>query len=178
MDRTIFSFAPHLLKHTGQGLLVIVQYCYLPKQDKTAKITEDLILKYNPKWAHAGGNGLYPSQIDQVNPLTPSPLLPPTRTHKQVTLQGGMEFIEQFSYDYMQSFTIESWRGRIRTCNGVGSGGVLTEDESQAFDKELDRRLKKELGVGKEEKEFGVKHRLWCIVVKVNPSSSWGKARL
>ncbi|ETO36131.1 hypothetical protein RFI_00931 [Reticulomyxa filosa] len=48
------------------GLLIIAQYCYLPRMSYIAHITEQLVYKYNPSWIHGGFNGIYPSQIDQV----------------------------------------------------------------------------------------------------------------
>lgn len=51
----------HRVLKTG-GLFIIGQYCYLPKRSPLAKMTEDLILKFNPRWTMANGDGLYPSQ--------------------------------------------------------------------------------------------------------------------
>ena len=56
-----------LKKEKNDACVVIVQYCYLPKECKYAGMTEDLILKFNPNWKHKGGNGLYPTQIDDIS---------------------------------------------------------------------------------------------------------------
>jgi len=130
------------------GVLAVIQYAYLPRHSKVAKETEDLILKFNPKWTMAGFDGLYPTQVDQL------------------TLQGKLTLIEQFTFDYLQPFTHEQWRGRIRTCNGVGSG-VLSDAEVEKFDRELDKLLKDKYS----KEPIEVWHRAWGVVVTNKPAS-------
>lgn len=124
------------------GVLVVAHYCYLARCNPAAARTEALVLKHNPGWAMAGWTGIYPKHIDQMQ-------------------QGGMELIEQFCYDHLQPFTHESWRGRMRTCNGVGSG-VLTDQQVARFDAELGELLSREFPG----EPLLIEHRVWAVVVR------------
>jgi len=131
------------------GVFVICHFCYLPKSSPVAKDTEDLILKYNPKYLMYGFDGLYPKQVDKL------------------VVEGGFDLIEQFCFDHQQPFTHVGWRGRMRTCNGVGSG-VLTDDQVKAWDNELAELLKKKYP----EEPMMVLHRIWSVVVRLRPESN------
>ena len=48
---------------------------------------------------------------------------------------GGLREVESFSYVEGVAFSHESWRGRIRTSNGVGA--TLSPDEVDDFDRAL-----------------------------------------
>lgn len=124
------------------GLLVVAHFDYLAHRSEIAKRTEDLILTSNPGWTLAGKTGLYPEYIDQI-------------------IEGGFEFLEQFCYDHLQAFSHESWRGRIRTCNGVGSGGMPPETV-EAFDQELSKLLKHDYP----EKPLKIWHRVWAVIAR------------
>jgi SAM-dependent methyltransferase len=124
------------------GLLVVAHYCYLPRHSELAGATEQLILEHNPSWTMAGHDGLFPGHIDML-------------------IHGGFELIEQFCYDHDQSFSHESWRGRVRTCNGVGSG-ILSEDEVLAFDAALAKLLVERFSG----EPLRVRHRVWATVVR------------
>ena len=124
------------------GLLVVAHFDYLAHRNEIAKRTEDLILKFNPGWTLAGKTGLYPEYIDQV-------------------IEGGFEFLEQFCYDHLQAFSHESWRGRIRTCNGVGSGGMPPETV-EAFDQELSNMLKRDYP----DEPLNIRHRVWAVIAR------------
>lgn len=124
------------------GVLVVAHYCYLARHSAVAAATEELVLQYNPTWTKAGGTGLYPQQVDAL-------------------VLGGFELIEQFCYDHDRMFSHESWRGRMRTCNGVGSG-TLSDAEVARFDAELAELLRRQdLG-----DPFAVRHRIWATVVR------------
>lgn len=115
------------------GVFVTAHFSWMPFLDDIAKASEELILKYNPKWtAHS-----YKGEI------------PP--------MHGGLEKYFKlkgfFYYDEPIKFTRESWRGRIRACRGIGA--ALTEDEVVLFDKEHDELLSK---IAPE--EFSVIHRI------------------
>ena len=56
--------------------------------------------------------------------------------------EGGFEQVESFSYTVDVRFSHEAWRGRIRTCNGVGS--TLNDEEVQVFDADLAALLGRE----------------------------------
>ena len=49
--------------------------------------------------------------------------------------EGGFRQVESFSYTVDVPFSHEAWRGRIRTCNGVGS--ALSQIQVEVFDTEL-----------------------------------------
>jgi len=135
----------HRLLKPKSGFLVIVNYCYLPLHSTLAKETEDLVLKYNPTWKFAGIDGFFPAHIDLL------------------TVKGGFALLQQSSFDYNQPFTHETWRGRIRTCNGVGSGS-LSSDNVERFDADLSELLKLKYPVGSDG-YTRVRHRVWCTVV-------------
>jgi len=125
------------------GHFVIGQYCYLPRHSKVAADTEQLILNYNPTWTMSDFDGLYPQQVDQL------------------VLGGGFQLVEQFVYDQPRQFSHEAWRGRIRTCNGVGSG-IMTPEQISDFDNELKLMLKEKYP----EEPLSIPHRIWAVIVK------------
>ena len=129
------------------GLFVVAHFDYIAHRSEIARRTEDLILKFNPAWTLAGKSGLYPDYIDQL-------------------IEGGFEFIEQFCYDHLQEFTRESWRGRIRTCNGVGSGG-MTPDTLHGFDLALDDMLKRAYP----DEPLKIWHRVWAVITRTPRNS-------
>ena len=124
------------------GWLVVGQYCYLPRLDDVARATERLVLQYNPDWTMADFDGLYPQRIDAL-------------------LGGGFQFVEQFCYDHHQPFTHEAWRGRIRTCNGVGSGS-MSESHVEQFDAALAELLHNEFP----REPLVIRHRVWVVIVR------------
>lgn len=123
------------------GVLAIAQYCYLPEHSPVAHDTEELVLRFNPSWSMAGWPGIFPEHIDQV-------------------IRGGFALVEQFCYDEVEEFSHARWRGRIRTCNGVGSGG-LSPPVVERFDQALAQLLSE-----KYPDPVGVAHRVWCVVAK------------
>jgi SAM-dependent methyltransferase len=125
------------------GLLVIVQYSYLSEHAPVARDTEALVLEFNPAWTMAGWTGLFPEHIDAV-------------------IRGGFEFVEQFCYQWDEEFSHVRWRGRMRTCTGVGSGG-LPPAEVARFDSRLECMLADHYP-----DPMLVTHRLWCVVAR-NP---------
>ena len=126
------------------GILVVVDYSYLAGHAPVARDTEELILELNPSWTMAGSNGMFPERIDEL-------------------IRGGFDFVEEFCFDHDEPFSHSRWRGRMRTCNGVGSGG-LPPSEVERFDRALDRLLGERYP-----DPVLVPHRLWCVVAR-NPS--------
>ena len=124
------------------GHLVVAHYCYLPRRSAVAARSEQLILEFNPQWTMAGWDGIYEKHIDRMQ-------------------EQGMELVEQFCYDHDQPFTHESWRGRMRTCNGVGSGG-MSDEQVTAFDAALAKLLVAEFP----DEPLLVDHRVWAVVVR------------
>lgn len=123
------------------GVLAVAHYSYLAEHSPVARDTEALVLEFNPSWTMAGASGLFPERIDEV-------------------IRGGFRLIEQFCYDGEEEFSHARWRGRMRTCNGVGSGG-LPPSQVRRFDEEL-RRLLTE----KYPDPMVVEHRVWCVVAR------------
>jgi len=105
------------------GRLVIASFSYLPITGNAAGRTEDLILEHNPGWPKAGWRGVHPEHVEALD-------------------RGGFTQVESFSYTIDVPFTHEAWRGRVRTCNGVGS--ALTVTEVERFDAELAELLARE----------------------------------
>jgi ubiquinone/menaquinone biosynthesis C-methylase UbiE len=123
------------------GLLAVVAYSYLSEHSAVAADSEALILEYNPEWPMAGWSGLFPQWIEDV-------------------IRGGLEFVEQFCWDYDDEYSHEDWRGRVRTCNGVGSGG-LPPDGVARFDAALGALLRERYA-----DPMAVRHRLWCVLAR------------
>ena len=102
------------------GRLMIASFSYLPLPGTAAGRTEDLILEHNPGWPKAGWRGVHPEHVEALD-------------------LGGFTGVESFSYVVDIPFTHEAWRGRIRTCNGVGS--ALKPDQVERFDSSLAQLL-------------------------------------
>ena len=123
------------------GVLAIVHNSYLAEHSPVARETEKLILEFNPSWTMAGSSGVFPEQIDEL-------------------IHGGFRLVEEFCYDHDEEFSHARWRGRMRTCNGVGSGG-LSPSEVLRFDDALSRLLSRRYP-----DPVVVEHRVWCVVAR------------
>jgi SAM-dependent methyltransferase len=123
------------------GLLVIAYYSYLAPYSPPARDTEALILQLNPDWDRAGSDGIESHLIDAV-------------------IRGGFQFLEAFCFDHEQTFSHKAWRARMRTCNGVGSGG-MPEDVVDRFDRDLADLLRQHYP-----DPMNVAHRVWCVVAR------------
>jgi SAM-dependent methyltransferase len=82
------------------GRLVIAHFDYLADRPGVARDTEELILRYNPRWTMAFGDGRYERWG--------APLA-----------AAGFADVRSFFYDEPAEYTHESWRGRMRACNGA-----------------------------------------------------------
>jgi len=102
------------------GRLMIASFSYLPLPGTAAGRTEDLILEHNPGWPKAGWRGVHPEHVEALD-------------------HGGFTEVESFSYVLDIPFTHEAWRGRIRTCNGLGS--ALDPEQVERFDSDLELLL-------------------------------------
>lgn len=125
------------------GILSIIHYSYLARRAPVVRETEELILEFNPSWDMAGSTGMYPGYVDEV-------------------IDGGLALVEQFCYDHDEEFSHERWRGRMRTCHGVGSGG-LSPDQVGRFDQALDELLRTRYP-----EPLVIPHRVWCTVARSN----------
>ena len=98
------------------GMLVIASYDWIALPANVAEATEQLILKHNPKWALAGGTGIHPG-------------------YARDAAVAGFVDIECFSFDVMQPYSHEAWRGRIRASAGIAAS--LGAEKVARFDDEL-----------------------------------------
>lgn len=132
--------AMRLLRPGGRA--VTVSFDYLPGRSPIARASEDLILKYNPAWPMAGGTGTH------IAPLYDLPA-------------AGFTDVQQFSFEHAQVFSHESWRGRMRTCNGVAAS--QSPEVVAAYDRDLAEVLRDRFP----EDAAGtivVEHRVWVVV--------------
>jgi SAM-dependent methyltransferase len=123
------------------GVLAIAYNSYLAQHSALVRETEDLILEFNPSWTMAGSTGIFRERMDEV-------------------IHGGFNVVEEFCYQHDEEFSHAGWRGRMRTCNGVGSGGLSPSDVLR-FDDALSRLLRE-----KYPDPVVVEHRVWCVVAR------------
>jgi SAM-dependent methyltransferase len=126
-----------------QGIFIVAHYDYLTFYSDVVHATEKLVLEMNPNWTMFGHTGIRGESIDVF------------------AKSDGFTFIEQFCYDEFEPFTHEGWRGRMRTCNGVGSG-ILTDEQVLEFD----RRLAELLQRLHPAEPVMIPHRVWCVVLR------------
>ncbi len=136
---TAFSEARRVLR--PDGYLVIAYFSYLVSESPVAADTESLILNLNPTWTMAGSDGIFPKWKDDA-------------------VDVGLGLVSEFCYEQAMTFTHTGWRGRMRTCNGVGSGG-MAPDVVQYFDQALADLLQL-----KYPEPLNIPHRVWCIVLR------------
>lgn len=101
------------------GKLAILYMAWIPKEDKIAAASEDLILKYNPVWSGAGE--------------TRHPIFIPNIYDERFELE------ESLLFDLNIPFTKESWHGRIKACRGVGAS--LSNKQIELFEGEHEALL-------------------------------------
>jgi SAM-dependent methyltransferase len=123
------------------GALAIVYYTYLPEHSPVARDTEELVLQFNPSWTMAGWTGIFSERIDEL-------------------MRGGFKLVEQFCYHNDEEFSHARWRGRMRTCSGVGSG-TLSPSEVRRFDAALSGLLR-----AKYPDPMVVVHRVWSVIAR------------
>ena len=126
-----------LLKSGGK--LLILYMAWLPYEDRIAGASEELVLKYSPKWSGAGE--------------TRHPIWIPDIAYEYFEMEDHEE------YDLMVPFTKESWHGRMRACRGVGAS--LSEEELARWDREHRELLDR---IASE--EFEVKHYAALAVLR------------
>ena len=123
------------------GALVICHLDYLPLAGNVCAATEALILEHNPSWTMAGGTGI----------------------HADWTLDvagAGFTGVETFSFDVDILFSHEAWRGRMRSCNGVGAS--LPKPAVDEFDTALARLLAERFP----DEPLPVPHRMWALIAR------------
>ena len=95
-----------------EGKLLILYMAWLPFEDKIAGASEELVLRFNPKWSGAGEKR-HPIWIPDV-------------------AFDYFELEDHEEYDLMVPFTRETWHGRMRACRGVGAS--LSEEDLAKWD--------------------------------------------
>ncbi|MBQ8817274.1 MAG: methyltransferase domain-containing protein [Clostridia bacterium] len=96
------------------GRLLILYMARLPFEDKIAGASEELVLKYSPKWSGAGEN---------IHPI-----------HIPDCYIENFELIYHEEYTLNLHFTRKSWNGRMKACRGVGAS--LTQSEIMNWERE------------------------------------------
>ena len=113
------------------GRLLLLYMAWLPYEDEIAGKSEELVLKYSPKWSGAGET-LHPIAI-------------PT------CYEWNFEVICHEEYPLNVHFSRETWHGRMKACRGVGAS--LSEEALKAWEAEHRKML-----LETAPKEFDVKH--------------------
>ncbi len=113
------------------GTLLVLYMGWLPFEDEIAGKSEELVLKYSPKWSGAG-DFIHPIGIPECYDLK-------------------FELVRHEEYPLNVHFSRETWNGRMKACRGVGAS--LSEEEVQAWEAE---HLKMLSAIAPE--EFDIKH--------------------
>lgn len=121
------------------GRLLVLYMSWLPFEDEVAGASEELVLKYNPKWSGAGRTRHPVNVSDYVHEM--------------------FETVYQEEYNIDIPFTRETWNGRVKACRGVGAS--LSPEEVTAWEKEH-RQLLERITT----EEFTVKHYVSVLELK------------
>lgn len=127
-----------MLKKNGK--LAILYMAWLPRENKIAAASEELILKYNPVWSGAGETRGLNDVPDVYNEL--------------------FECEQSLIFDLKVPFTKESWHGRMKACRGVGAS--LSHEQLEKFEIEHKALLDK---IAPE--NFNILHYAAMTVLKV-----------
>jgi SAM-dependent methyltransferase len=119
------------------GRIVIAHFDWIPLPGNVAAATEALILRHNPKWPLAGGNGVYPTWLRDL-------------------AEGGFGAIETFSFDHAVPLTHVQWQGRVRASAPIQ--GSLSAEQVAAFDRDLGAMLRAQFAA----QPLQVVHRCWA----------------
>lgn len=96
------------------GSILVLYMAWLPFEDKIAGASEELVLKYSPKWSGAG---------ERVRPI-PIP----------DCYRDSFDLVYHEEYPLSVHFTRESWNGRMKACRGIGAS--LAEEEVLRWEQE------------------------------------------
>lgn len=111
---------PNFYRMLKEGGRILVLYmAWLPFEDKIARASENLVLKYNPNWSGAG---------EKIHPI----FIPGCYNE-------NFELVYHEEYILNVSFTRKSWNGRMKACRGIGAS--LTETEIAMWEKEHQKLL-------------------------------------
>jgi SAM-dependent methyltransferase len=120
------------------GRIVVAHFDWLPLPGNVVAATEALILRYNPAWTMGGGTGLYPDWFADL-------------------AGAGFAGLESFSFDHVQPYTHDAWRGRFRASAGVKAS--LSAGAVARFDTELAGMLASRFPG----EPMAVPHRVWAV---------------
>lgn len=120
------------------GRVIIAHFDWLPLRGNVVEATERVIEAFNPTWTMGGRTGIYPRWLTDL-------------------AEGGFQAIETFSFDVVQSYSHEAWRGRVRASSGVGAS--LDTAMVERFDSALAGVLRS----GFSEEPLAVSHRVWAV---------------
>lgn len=121
------------------GRLLVLYMSWLPFEDPVAGASEELVLKYNPKWTGAGRTR-HPVNVSEY-------------------VREMFETVYQAEYDIDIPFTRETWNGRVKACRGVGAS--MSPEMVAAWEKEHKKMLEKMTA-----EEFTVKHYVSMLELK------------
>lgn len=99
------------------GRFCMLFMAWLPEENRIAKASEELVLKYNPSWT-----GAYIRRLPVEAPILSKDLF---------------DVEHAIAYDSNVRFTRESWHGRMRACRGIGaslSDGQISEFNVEHMD--------------------------------------------
>lgn len=114
-DRKIVLPKLHAALKPG-GKFAILSMYWLPRKSKIARISEQLVLKFNPDWT---GGGLR-KQLILPKPAWVAPLF---------------QVKDRVLYCEKIPFTRETWHGRMMACRGIGASS-LPDETIAAFEAE------------------------------------------
>ncbi len=123
-----------------EGRVLIAHFDWLPLKGNVVEATEQLILEFNPKWRAAGGSGIYPQWVKQLD-------------------ASGFHELETFSYDLPQPYSPDAWRGRIRASAGIA---ILDDEKRAAFDQALADMLSQQFP----QDVLQIPHRVFAVIAK------------
>jgi SAM-dependent methyltransferase len=121
------------------GRLVIAHFDWIPLPGNIARVTEELIERFNPAWKAGNGLGIYPTWLRDMG-------------------MAGFSGIETFSFDLDAVYSHEAWRGRVRASAGVGA--TLPPEKVREFDEQLRIVLAERFPA----EPLAVLHRVWAAV--------------
>lgn len=127
--KNVMSNLYRMLKPNGK--LLVLYMAWLPYEDKIAGKSEELVLKYSPKWSGAGET-LHPIQIPDCYELC-------------------FDVLYREEYLLNVHFSRDTWNGRMKACRGVGAS--LSKEELKEWETEHLKMLSETAP-----EEFDIKH--------------------
>jgi SAM-dependent methyltransferase len=123
------------------GAAVIAHFDWLALPGNVVEATEQLIMRHSPDWQFAGGTGIYPQWLGDLQ-------------------CAGFEQIETFSFDVAVSYAHADWVGRLRASGPIA--GTLDAGDVRAFSCELERMLRERFAG----EPLQIPHRVWAVTAR------------